>query len=35
MTKGRDFAWNGAVDGLRINDIVYDFEAGGVFTTTP
>lgn len=28
--KGRDFTWIGAVDGLRINDTVYDFEADGV-----
>ncbi len=28
--KGRDFMWIGAVDGLRINDTVYDFEADGV-----
>ena len=35
ITKGRDFAWNGAIDGLRINDTVYDFEETGVFATTP
>ncbi|MCX5173554.1 hypothetical protein OG616_36750 [Streptomyces antibioticus] len=28
--KGRDHMWIGAVDGLRINDNVYDFEANGV-----
>ncbi|MGW6412990.1 hypothetical protein ACWF95_38525 [Streptomyces vinaceus] len=28
--KGRDFMWSGAVDGLRINKKIYDFEAGGV-----
>jgi hypothetical protein len=28
--KGRDSAWVGAVDGLRINSTVYDFEADGV-----
>ncbi|MEU6343150.1 hypothetical protein ABZ883_19665 [Streptomyces sp. NPDC046977] len=28
--KGRDFMWIGAVDGLRINRYVYDFEPGGV-----
>ena len=28
--KGRDYAWAGAVDGLRINDSLYDFEPGGV-----
>jgi hypothetical protein len=35
ITKGRDFAFNGAIDGLRIDDTVYDFEETGVFTTTP
>ena len=33
--KGRDFFWSGAVDGLRINSTVFDFEERGVFTTTP
>lgn len=28
--KGRDNLWAGAVDGLRINASVFDFEAGGV-----
>ncbi|MDI1461211.1 hypothetical protein QEZ54_09555 [Catellatospora sp. KI3] len=28
--KGRDFMWIGAVDGLRINNTVYDFEVSGV-----
>jgi hypothetical protein len=28
--KGRDHMWIGAVDGLRINRTVYDFEANGV-----
>lgn len=28
--KGRDFMWIGAVDGLRLNDYVYDFEPDGV-----
>jgi hypothetical protein len=28
--KGRDFMWIGAVDGLRLNDYVYDFERSGV-----
>ncbi|KUN42779.1 hypothetical protein [Streptomyces olivochromogenes] len=28
--KGRDHMWIGAVDGLRINQYVYDFEADGV-----
>ena len=31
--KGRDFAFSGAVDALRINNIVYDFEPTGVFET--
>jgi hypothetical protein len=31
ITKGRDFAWSGAVDGLRINSTVFDFEETGVF----
>lgn len=33
--KGRDFAFAGAVDGLRVNGTVYDFEPFGVFETTP
>jgi hypothetical protein len=33
ITKGRDFAFSGAVDALRINDVVYDFEPNGVFET--
>src|SRR5690606_1608509 len=28
--KGRDYMWIGAVDGLRINNRVYDFEEDGV-----
>ncbi|MET7649655.1 hypothetical protein [Streptomyces sp. NPDC005486] len=28
--KGRDFMWIGAVDGLRLNDYIYDFEPDGV-----
>lgn len=32
---GRDFAWSGAVDGLRLNGTVYDFEPFGVQETTP
>lgn len=28
--KGRDSMWIGAVDGLRLNDRVYDFESDGV-----
>jgi hypothetical protein len=34
ITKGRDFSWQGAVDGLRINSTVLDFEENGVFPTT-
>jgi hypothetical protein len=30
VSKGRDNAWAGAVDNLRINDKVYDFEPWGV-----
>ncbi|MEU9359548.1 hypothetical protein AB0D35_15775 [Streptomyces sp. NPDC048301] len=30
--KGRDHMWIGAVDGLRVNQDVYDFEADGVRT---
>ena len=30
ITKGRDQAWHGAVDGLRLGDTLYDFEEGGV-----
>jgi hypothetical protein len=29
--KGRDSMWIGAVDGLRYNNTVYDFELEGVF----
>jgi hypothetical protein len=35
VTKGRDFKWVGAVDGLRLNDKVYDFEPFGVRAVTP
>ncbi len=28
--KGRDHAWAGAVDGLRLNNSIYDFEPDGV-----
>jgi hypothetical protein len=35
FTNGRDFAFSGAVDGLRMNDDVYDFEPFGVSITTP
>ena len=31
VTKGRDNSWQGAVDGLRINGTVFDFEETGVF----
>jgi hypothetical protein len=30
VSKGRDNLWAGAVDGLRLNQYVYDFEANGV-----
>ncbi|WP_254407204.1 hypothetical protein [Streptomyces sp. GMY02] len=30
--KGRDYMWIGAVDGLRINREIYDFEPNGVRT---
>ncbi len=30
VTKGRDYAFSGAVDGLQINDTIYDFEPLGV-----
>jgi hypothetical protein len=30
VTKGRDWKWVGAVDGLRLNDTIYDFEPFGV-----
>jgi len=33
ISKGTDFAWHGAVDGLRINNTVYDFEEHGVVAT--
>ena len=29
--KGRDFAWSGAVDALRVSDTIYDFEPFGGF----
>ncbi|MGW5171702.1 hypothetical protein ACWEQU_28345 [Streptomyces nodosus] len=32
VSKGRDHMWIGAVDGLRINQNIYDFEADGVKT---
>jgi len=30
VTKGRDFAWQGAIDALRVNAQVFDFEETGV-----
>jgi hypothetical protein len=33
VKKGADFTWHGAVDGLRINSTVYDFEEHGVIAT--
>jgi len=30
VSKGRDFSWQGAIDGVRVNDTVYDFEEHGV-----
>ena len=35
VTKGRDWRWAGAVDGLRVNDKVYDFEPFGVREVAP
>ena len=36
VTKGTDsFGFSGAVDGLRINDIVYDFEPFGTVERAP
>ena len=29
VTKGVDTAWHGAIDGLRINDTMYNFEEHG------
>jgi hypothetical protein len=34
ISKGRDYAFSGAVDALQINDTVYDFEPNGVSATT-
>jgi len=31
VTKGRDNEFTGAVDAVRVNDAVYDFEPEGVF----
>ncbi len=33
ITKGRDYAFSGAVDGLVLNDTTYDFEPFGVTET--
>jgi hypothetical protein len=30
ISKGRDFEWHGAVDGLQVDDTIYDFEEYGV-----
>jgi hypothetical protein len=35
ITKGRDYAWQGAVDDLRINGDVFNFEPFGVITQAP
>jgi hypothetical protein len=35
VTKGRDYAFSSAVDALRINNQVFDFEPFGVYTRTP
>ena len=35
ISKGRDTAFAGAVDGLQINNTVYDFEHFGVRKTVP
>ena len=35
ITKGRDYEFHGAVDGLRINDDVVDFEETGVSVHNP
>ena len=35
VSKGRDYFWSGAVDGLRVNDTVVDFEERGVLTAAP
>jgi hypothetical protein len=34
ISKGRDYAFSGAVDALQINNTVYDFEPNGVSATT-
>lgn len=33
LTKGRDYAFSGAADGLTINDTTFDFEPFGVFAS--
>ncbi|HEY5134864.1 MAG TPA: hypothetical protein VIJ41_03690 [Candidatus Nanopelagicales bacterium] len=33
ITKGRDFAFSGAVDALVLGDTTYDFEPLGVYAT--
>ena len=35
VVKGRDYTFSGAVDGLRINNVVYDFEPFGVVERAP
>jgi hypothetical protein len=35
LAKGKDYAFSGAVDALRLNGDVYDFEPLGVIKTTP
>lgn len=35
VTKGRDLAWQGAIDALRVNNQVFDFEETGVTAGTP
>ena len=35
VTKGRDFAWQGAIDALNVNGTIYDFEETGVTAATP
>lgn len=35
VTKGRDNEWQGAIDGLRINNEVFDFEPNGTATSAP
>ena len=35
VSKGRDYEFHGAVDGLRINNTVFDFEETGVIERTP